>query len=83
MDENLHYRQHSNLQIIEVLRRIAERHPALRFGQILMITELLQSNNVEDEKGNINVEIVDPFNEESEQALKRMLAKLTSEDSVI
>jgi hypothetical protein len=75
MEENVVFRQHCNGQILEILRLLIQRHPTLRFGQLLMITKVLDSYF---ENESINIE--DPFNEESEVTLKRVLATLSNQE---
>lgn len=75
-ERDLAYRQHNNFQILEILRQVVQRHPELRFGQLLMVLQVVESVNTEDERGNIEVSIKDIFNEESEITLKRLMMNI-------
>ena len=68
-------RHSANREIIEILSDMVERYPDLRFGQILAITEAIQY--VPDSRPYIdNVDVVDPFNEESVDMWIRMRDKM-------
>lgn len=68
-------RQSANREIIEILSDMVERHPDLRFGQILAITEAIQY--IPDSRPYIDtVDIKDPFNEESVDMWIRMRDKI-------
>ena len=71
-------RQAANREIIEILSDMVERHPDLRFGQILAITEAIQYKPV-NKVGALGahvIEPVDPFNEESVDMWIRMRDKI-------
>ena len=61
-------RQKYNKLILETLSKLVEKHPDLRFGQILANAEVITYENDYDE-----IVVKDPFNEESEITWKRML----------
>ena len=73
--QKIPFRQDANREIIEILSDMVERYPDLRFGQILAITEAIQY--VPDSRPYIdNVDIKDPFNEESVDMWFRMRDKM-------
>jgi hypothetical protein len=73
--KNIALRQSANREIIEILSDMVERHPDLRFGQILAITEAIQY--VPDSRPYIDtVDVKDPFNEESVDMWIRMRDKI-------
>lgn len=61
-------RQKYNKLILETLSKLVEKHPDLRFGQILANAEIVTYKNDYDE-----IVPKDPFYEESEITWKRML----------
>lgn len=61
-------RQKYNKLILETLSKLIEKHPDLRFGQILANAEIITYKNDYDE-----MVVKDPFYEESEITWKRML----------
>ena len=61
-------RQKYNRLILERLSKLVEKHPDLRFGQILANAEVITYKNDYDE-----IVPTDPFYEESEITWKRML----------
>ena len=61
-------RQKYNKLILETLSKLIDKHPDLRFGQILTNAEVIIYKNDYDE-----TVPVDPFYEESETTWKRML----------
>ena len=61
-------RQKYNKLILETLSKLVEKHPDLRFGQILANAEIITYKNDYDE-----IVPRDPFYEESEITWKRML----------
>lgn len=71
-------RQSANREIIEILSDMVERHPDLRFGQILAITEAIQYKTINKvgALGSHVIEVVDPFNEESVDMWIRMRDKI-------
>ena len=67
-------RQKFNRQIVEILSILVEKHPDLRFGQILVDCDIIQEEEVllEGERQTVLIGI-DPFYEESEDTLNRMM----------
>ena len=67
-------RQKFNRQIVEILSILIEKHPDLRFGQILVNCDIIQEEEVllEGERQTVLIGI-DPFYEESEDTLNRMM----------
>ena len=61
-------RQKYNKLILEVLSELVDKHPDLRFGQILANAEVITYKNDYDE-----MVVEDPFNEESKITWERML----------
>ena len=57
----------SNQEIVKILEGIVNNYPELRFGQILLVFDFITAELVDDE-----IRIVDPFNEESVDTLKRV-----------
>lgn len=72
VEEMIEKRQESNLELLDILKKIVEKHPELRFGQILIIAGVLE---MEKYGG-----VVDPFNEESFRCLQRVKWKLKEKD---
>ena len=62
-------RQKYNKLILETLSKLVEKHPDLKFGQILVNSDVIEL--VPDYKNTAMVAL-DPFNEESEITWKRM-----------
>lgn len=60
-------RQKYNKLILETLSKLVEKHPDLRFGQILVNTEIIELQIMGD-----RLMAVDPFNEEPEFTWERM-----------
>ena len=60
-------RKESNQEIVKILEGIVNNYPELRFGQILLVFDFITAELVDDE-----IRIVDPFNEESVDTLKRV-----------
>ena len=61
-------RQKYNKLILEILSKLIEKYPDLRFGQILVNADIITYKNDYDE-----MVVEDPFNEESKITWKRML----------
>lgn len=61
-------RQKYNKLILEVLSKLVDKHPDLRFGQILANAEVITYKNDYDE-----MVVEDPFSEESKITWERML----------
>lgn len=70
-------RQKYNKLILETLSKLIDKYPDLRFGQLLVNTDILKiSENFIGESNDgkhRNYIVDDPFNEESELTWKRML----------
>ena len=66
-------RQEYNLLIVEKLRELIYKHPDLRFGQILVNSEVIQLEEVllEGERQTV-LKGIDPFYEEPEFTWERM-----------
>lgn len=60
-------RQKYNRKIISKLQELVEKHPDLRFGQILVNCDIIRQEPRAD-----NILTIDPFDEESEITWKRM-----------
>ena len=66
-------RQEYNRKILSKLNEIVEKHPYLRFGQILVDCYIIQyKKNVLTDGDREDILTVDPFNEESEITWERM-----------
>jgi len=61
-------RQEYNRLILKTLSKLIEKHPDLRFGQILVDCGIIELQMMDD-----RLMAIDPFNEESEITWKRML----------
>ena len=73
--EMINKRQEANREIIEILSDMVERHPDLRFGQILAITECIEY--ISDSRPYIDtLDVKDPFPEESVDTWIRMRDKM-------
>lgn len=67
-------RQKYNKLILERLSKLVDKHPDLRFGQLLVNCDIIQyEKNVLTDGDRENILTVDPFNEESKIIWKRML----------
>lgn len=67
-------RQKYNKLILETLSKLVDKHPDLRFGQILVDCGIIQyEKEVLCDGQRENLLTMDPFNEESEITWKRML----------
>ena len=66
-------RQKYNKLILETLSKLVEKHPDLRFGQILINSEVIQLEEVllEGERQTV-LKGIDPFYEEPEFTWERM-----------
>lgn len=67
-------RQKYNKLILETLSKLVDKHPDLRFGQILVNCDIIQyeKNVLTDGGGREDILTIDPFNEESEIIWQRM-----------
>ena len=67
-------RQKYNKLILETLSKLIDKHPDLRFGQILVDCDIIRyEKEVLCDGQREDILVVDPFNEESELTWKRML----------
>ena len=67
-------RQKYNNLIIEQLKHLVNKHPDLRFGQILVNCDIIRYEpSVLCDGQREDILVIDPFNEESEITWKRML----------
>jgi hypothetical protein len=62
-------RQKYNRLILETLSKLIEKHPDLRFGQILVNSDIIE---LVPDYNNTALVALDPFNEESEIVWNRM-----------
>ena len=68
-------RQKHNRLILKILSILVEKYPDLRFGQILVNCGIIRYEpSVLCEGQREDILLVDPFNEESEVTLERMLS---------
>ena len=66
-------RQKYNNLIIEQLKHLVNKHPDLRFGQILVNCDIIRYEpSVLCDGQREDILVIDPFNEESEITWKRM-----------
>ena len=66
-------RQKYNKLILETLSKLIEKHPYLRFGQILVNSDIIRYEpSVLCDGQREDILVIDPFNEESEITWKRM-----------
>lgn len=67
-------RQKYNKLILERLSKLVDKHPYLRFGQLLVDCDIIRYEpQVLCDGQREDVLVIDPFNEESEITWKRML----------
>ena len=67
-------RQKYNKLILERLSKLVDKHPDLRFGQLLVNCDIIRyEKEVLCDGQREDILTVDPFNEESEITWKRML----------
>lgn len=71
-------RKEANKEILSILADIIDKHPELRFGQILSIVKVVDSY-MTDKHERI---ICDPFYEESVDTLKRVKEQYYGKDKV-
>lgn len=67
--EKINQRQEANLQLLEILREQILKYPELRFGQILINTEIVE---MQYDYLNDHPIVKDPFYEESVDTLERI-----------
>ena len=66
-------RQKYNKLILETLSKLVEKHPDLRFGQILVDCDIIRYEpSVLCDGQREDILVIDPFNEESEITWNRM-----------
>ena len=61
-------RQKYNKLILETLSELVKKYPDLRFGQILVDCDIIEYDITDN-----GTEVIDPFYEESEDTLNRMM----------
>lgn len=61
-------RQEANKKILEKLSELVEKYPDQRFGQLLVNTNIVETNQVLG-----HIEADDPYNDESTEIYARML----------
>ena len=61
-------RQKYNKLILETLSELVKKYPDLRFGQILVDCDIIKYDIADN-----GIEVIDPFYEESEDTLNRMM----------
>ena len=67
-------RQKYNKLILERLSKLVDKHPYLRFGQLLVDCEIIKYKpSVLCDGQREDILLIDPFNEESELTWERML----------
>ena len=67
-------RQKYNKLILEILSKLVDKYPDLRFGQILVNCDIIRYEpSVLCEGQRENILVIDPFNEESEITWERIL----------
>lgn len=65
-------RKYYNKQIIDKLNRVIEEHPDLRFGQLLVNSNIVQISSKMDDKGLLEPVVLDPFYDESSEIFNRI-----------
>ena len=74
--EKIETRQEFNIKLLDILAEQVEQHPDLRFGQILINTNLLEHYALDPD----GYKIFDPFYEEPIDTYKRVMETLFYED---
>lgn len=69
LEQKIEKRQEYNIKILDILAEQVERYPNLRFGQILINTNVLKHYCM-DPSG---FHVFDPFNEESFETYERIM----------
>lgn len=69
LEQKIGKRQEYNIKILDILAEQVERYPNLRFGQILINTNVLKHYCM-DPSG---FQVFDPFNEESVDTYERIM----------
>ncbi len=75
LEQKIDKRQEYNLKILDILAEQVERYPNLRFGQILINTNVLKHYCM-DPSG---FQVFDPFNEESVDTYERIMERQCGE----
>ena len=76
-------RQTYNKAILQLLSKQIEKHPNLRFGQLLVACDIIKyEKDILCNGQRENLLIIDPFYEESEITFKRIIDKLWSIESI-
>ena len=80
--EMIDNRQKANVEILQMIGDAVMKYPDLRFGQILAALEIIQYKNVNVVGifGADQLQVIDPFNEESVEMLNRMKNKIAESD---
>lgn len=71
LEQKIEKRQEYNIKILDILAEQVERYPNLRFGQILINTNVLEHYCM-DPSG---FHVFDPFNEESVDMYNRIMER--------
>lgn len=75
LEQKIEKRQEYNIKILDILAEQVERYPNLRFGQILINTNVLKHYCM-DPSG---FQVFDPFNEESVDMYNRIMERQCGE----
>ena len=75
LEQKIGKRQEYNIKILDILAEQVERYPNLRFGQILINTNVLKHYCM-DPSG---FQVFDPFNEESVDTYERIMETQSGE----
>ena len=76
--EMIDKRQDANKDIIQHLTTLVNKYPELRFGQILVISNVIQYEHISCDSDQYVETVKDPFNEESVVTLRRVDNKMNS-----
>lgn len=76
MTDKIELRQPANIEILDNIKNLILKYPELRFGQILVLSGVIQYKQVSMDR----IEIVDPFAEESVDTLNRVKGKIKMYD---
>lgn len=68
--ENIKARQEYNLKLLDLIMEQVDRHPELRFGQILCNLGILQYDYNDQKQP-----VIDPFFDESKEIYERIMYK--------
>ena len=75
LEQKIEKRQEYNIKILDILVEQVERHPHLRFGQILINTNVLEHYCMDPD----GFHVFDPFNEESVDTYERIMETRSGE----